>query len=107
MSDEHAEWPEPDEVEVVEGLPVLAEYHTVEVTPAGAVPTVQAAALAAGGFFAGALTMALLKRVAARKLAGASKLPDTAGSLAGLPRSWPAGGSRTYVVTVRPVIRPE
>jgi hypothetical protein len=101
MSDQYGEpLDAEEEVEVVDGLPVLAEFQTVEVVPSATVPAVQAAALAAGGFFAGALTMALIKRVAARKLAeSASPLPD-------LSRHWPAGGSRTYVVTIRPVSRP-
>jgi hypothetical protein len=103
MSEDPAEAPDAEEIEIVDGLPVLAEVHAVEVTPEQAVPIVQAAALAAGGFFAGALTMALLKRVAARKLAATSPLTETRSPLA----TWPAGGSRTYVVTVRPVTRPQ
>ncbi|HWF55030.1 MAG TPA: hypothetical protein VG223_10400 [Solirubrobacteraceae bacterium] len=101
MSDEHVDHVEEEEVEVVDGLPVLAEVRAVEMQAGGAVPTVQAAALAAGGFFAGAVTMALFKRLAARKLVqAANTLVDQPASA-----TWPVGSSRTYVVNVRLVSR--
>jgi hypothetical protein len=55
------------EVEIVDGLPVLAEVRTVERAGPAALPAVQVAAVAATGFVAGAATVALVKRRAARK----------------------------------------
>jgi hypothetical protein len=53
------------EGEVVDGLPVVAEPHTLE--PARPpLPTRQAAALAATGFVAGAATVAAVQRRRAR-----------------------------------------
>jgi hypothetical protein len=61
------------EGEVVDGLPVITDGgDVVEDTPvAGAlsVPTVQAAALAATGFVAGACTVAVVKRHRTKKAA--------------------------------------
>ncbi len=57
------------EIEVVDGLPVLAEVRTIERSTPATLPAVQAAAAAATGFVAGAATVALVKRRAARKLA--------------------------------------
>ena len=49
--------------EIVDGLPVVAEKPGVlEERPAIAVPAVQAAALAATGFVAGAATVAVVSR---------------------------------------------
>jgi hypothetical protein len=59
--------PEP-EVEIVDGLPVLAEVRTVERAAPAALPAVQVAAVAATGFVAGAATVVLVKRRAARKV---------------------------------------
>jgi hypothetical protein len=58
---------EPD-VEIVDGLPVLAEVRTVERATPAALPAVQVVAVAATGFVAGAATVALVKRRAARKV---------------------------------------
>ena len=58
---------EPD-VEIVDGLPVLAEVRTVERAAPSALPAVQVAAVAATGFVAGAATVALVKRRSARKM---------------------------------------
>lgn len=57
------------EVEIVDGFPVLAEVRTVERAAPVALPAVQVAAVAATGFVAGAATVALVKRRAARKIA--------------------------------------
>ena len=61
--------PEPEtddreELEVVDGLPVLADARTALVEPVqtGVVPSRQAAALAATTFVAGAATVALVQR---------------------------------------------
>jgi hypothetical protein len=51
---------EPDEAEVVDGLPVAAAPAVVEPLLPAAVPARQAAALAATGFVAGAATVAVV-----------------------------------------------
>ena len=59
------------EGEVVDGLPVVTEAGVIEDPPspgALSVPSVQAAALAATGFVAGAATVAVLNRRRARPL---------------------------------------
>lgn len=92
---------EPD-VEIVDGFPVLAEVRTVErVTPA-ALPTVQAAAAAATGFVAGAATVALVKRRAARKQAartgrGSRRPADLL----------PIAATRSFLVDVHVIAKPE
>ncbi|HEX4626564.1 MAG TPA: hypothetical protein VH231_19125 [Solirubrobacteraceae bacterium] len=55
----------PQQEEVVDALPVLAERRAVE--PLAARPAVQAAAVAATGFVAGAATVAVIRRRGARK----------------------------------------
>jgi hypothetical protein len=78
FADEHApvdvtaegvEPPTELEEEIVDGLPVLAEVRTIERSSPASLPAVQAAAAAATGFVAGAATIALINRRAARKLA--------------------------------------
>lgn len=93
--------PEP-EVEIVDGFPVLAEVRTVErVTPAS-LPAVQAAAAAATGFVAGAATVALVKRRAARKQAA---------RMAARPRRpadlLPIAATRSFLVDVHVIAKPE
>jgi hypothetical protein len=62
--------PEVDaEAEIVDGFPVLAEVRTIERVSPASLPAVQAAAAAATGFVAGAATVALVRRRAARKMA--------------------------------------
>ena len=89
------------EEEVVDGLPVLAEAEVHELQPVdhGSVTVVQAAAMTAGGFFVGALAMALLKGLAARRVTELQPVREA------LPR-WPPGSSRTYLVNVRVITRP-
>jgi hypothetical protein len=85
---------EPD-VEVVDGFPVVAEVRTVERVSPAALPAVQAAAAAGAGFVAGAATVALIKRRAARK---------TSRNGRGGPRRavdmLPIVGSRSFLVDV-------
>jgi hypothetical protein len=90
-----------DEVEVVDGLPVLAEVREITPVRVGVIPAVQAAAAAATGFVAGAATMALAHRLAGRRVARMGAAGGYPGSLPG-----PAGGRRTYVVHVRVLGRP-
>jgi hypothetical protein len=87
--------------ESVDALPVLAEVRPLEPVPRGALPAVQAAAAAATGFVAGAATVALVKRHAARKLARGRR---------GMPRRpidlLPIVASRTFLVDVHLIAKP-
>jgi hypothetical protein len=75
-----------------------------------ALGAVQAAAVAATGFLAGATAMVLARRWAARRIPQAA-LPDRplerwpAGE--GPLDRWPLGSTRTYLVSVRLISRPE
>jgi hypothetical protein len=96
--------PEPiEEVpeETVDGVPVLAEARPLESAPP-ALPAVQAAAVAATGFVAGAATIALVKRHNARKLARATRSgPRRAVDML------PIVGSRTFLVDVHLIGKPQ
>ncbi len=90
-----------DEVETVDGLPVLAEVRPVQRVSPAALPAVQAAAAAATGFVAGAATVALVRRHSARKLARAQR------SLHRRPIDMlPVVGSRTFLVDVHLLAKP-
>jgi hypothetical protein len=92
---------EPD-VEIVDGLPVLAEVRTVERAAPAALPAVQVVAVAATGFVAGAATVALVKRRAARKVARNSR--------SGSRRAadlLPIAASRSFLVDVHVLAKPE
>jgi hypothetical protein len=98
--------------QLVEAFPVLAEVVAVQRTRTTALPAVQAAALAATGFVAGAATMALLKRHGARRLAREQRdlgaLPDLrdARELSRRASEPAAPGARsTYLVSVRLIAR--
>ena len=72
------------EGEVVDGLPVVTEGGLVEEpTPAGALsgPTVQAAALAATGFVAGAATVAVVSRRRSKRAAKRRKKAGPIGEI--------------------------
>ena len=93
---------QPEEIvdaETIEVLPAVAEVRVVEPARPVSLPGIQAAAMTATGFFAGALAMAVVKRLAARKLSEATPV-------ARLPEHWPAGTTRTYLVNVRLISRP-
>lgn len=92
---------EPD-FEVVDGLPVLAEVRTVERAAPAALPAVQVAAVAATGFVAGAATVALVKRRAARKVARNTR----AGSRRAVDLL-PIAASRSFLVDVHVLAKPE
>jgi hypothetical protein len=92
---------EPD-VEIVDGLPVLAEVRTVERAAPAALPAVQVAAVAATGFVAGAATVALVKRRSARKVARNSR----AGSRRAVDLL-PIAASRSFLVDVHVLAKPE
>ena len=87
--------------EVVDGLPVLAEVRTLPATPATTLPAVQAAAVAATGFVAGAATVALLRRHSTRKAVRRSRSsPRRAVDML------PVVGSRTFLVDVHLIGKP-
>lgn len=94
----HGDQQEYDE-EIVDGVPVLAEVRTVEPAAPSQLPVVQAAAVAATGFVAGAATLALVKRRSARKLARARGSRRAVDML-------PIVASRTFVVDVHVVGKP-
>jgi hypothetical protein len=97
---QHVEASAYGEVEEVDGLPVLAEVRPIESVQVPALPTVQAAAVAATGFVAGAATVALMMRRSARRLARAQ-----GGALRG-PQGLPISGTRTFLVHVHVLGRP-
>ena len=90
------------EVEVVDGLPVLAEVRTVERAAPASLATVQVAAVAATGFVAGAATVALVKRRTSRKMArngrnGSRRAADLL----------PIAATRSFLVDVHVIAKPE
>ena len=85
--------------ETVDGLPVLAEVRTIERASPSSLPAVQAAAAAATGFVAGAATIALVKRRAAKKVARRS-VPRRAAEML------PIVASRTFLVDVH-LVKPQ
>ncbi len=89
--------------EIVDGLPlaVLAGVRPVVRAPPAVLPGVQAAAVAATGFLAGAATVALLKRHGMRGLARAQQtLPRDSSDLL------PVRGSRRFIVDVHVIAKP-
>jgi hypothetical protein len=93
--------PDPD-VEIVDGLPVLAEVRTVERPAPASLPAVQVAAVAASGFVAGAATVAIVKRRAARRQArnwrgGSRRAADLL----------PIAATRSFLVDVHVIAKPE
>jgi hypothetical protein len=85
--------------ETVEGVPVLAEVRAIGPHSPVSLPAVQAAAVAATGFVAGAATLALVRRHSARKIAR-SRQPRRA--LDALP----IVGSRSFLVDVHLIGKP-
>jgi hypothetical protein len=85
--------------ETVEGVPVLAEVRAIQPHSAVSLPAVQAAAVAATGFVAGAATLALVRRHTARKLAR-SRGPRRA------LEALPIIGSRSFLVDVHLIGKP-
>ena len=85
-------------VEEVDGLPVLAEVRALEPAAPVVLPAVQAAAVAATGFVAGAATAALVMRRNARRVGRLPARPI--GDEGALP------GVRTFLVHVHVLGRP-
>jgi hypothetical protein len=86
-----------DEIETMPGDEVVIASEVREIEPARSmsselVPATQAAAVAAGSFVAGALTMAVMKRHAARR--AAKRRPKRAADVL------PIVGSRSFLVDV-------
>ena len=88
-----------DHAEKTESVPVLAEVRAVVAPSPTLLPAVQAAAVAATGFVAGAAAVALVRRHSARKLAR-GRLPRRA--LDALP----IVGSRSFLVDVHLIAKP-
>ena len=97
--------------EIVDAYPVLAEVRPLPATPPTttpatpvatpvALPAVQAAAAAATGFVAGAATLALCRRIGARRLRRARVAHGRGLDL-------PIVGSRTFLVDVHLIAKPE
>ena len=89
--------------EEVDGLPVLAEVRPIEPVPSAepaVLPAVQAAAVAATGFVAGAATVALVMRRNARRVGRLHVAPRGNGDEGPLP------GMRTFLVHVHVLGRP-
>jgi hypothetical protein len=87
---------EPTE-EIVDAVPVLAESRAVE--PLAARPAVQAAAVAATSFVAGAATIAVMRRRGARKALRRRKRSTRAGEVLEIV------SSRSFLVDVHLVNR--
>jgi hypothetical protein len=87
--------------ETVDAVPVLAEARPLPAPGYAALPAVQAAAVAATGFVAGAATLALVRRhSAARRLARSRSAPRRAVDML------PIVGSRTFIVDVHLLAKP-
>ena len=83
--------------EVVDAVPVLAESRAVE--PLSARPAVQAAAVAATSFVAGAATIAVMRRRGARKALRRRKRSTRAGEVLEIV------SSRSFLIDVHLVNR--
>lgn len=85
--------------ETVQGVPVLAEVRAIQPHNSSSLPAVQAAAVAATGFVAGAATLALVRRHSARKLARTRQPRRALDTL-------PIVGSRSFLVDVHLIAKP-
>jgi hypothetical protein len=85
---------EEEDVEIVDGLPVLAEVRTLEPTSPASLPAVQAAAAAATGFVAGAATLALARRLGGRR-PGRTRVSQRRGQ-----EGLPIVGTRSFLIDV-------
>ncbi len=97
--------------EMIDGVTVLPDVRPIERSPA-AIPAVQAAAAAATGFLAGAATMALVRRLHARRLAQSQGMVARGRQAIGRPgrngavEMLPIVGSRTFLVDVHMIAKP-
>jgi hypothetical protein len=81
---------------------VLADVRAVERVSPASLPAVQAAAAAGAGFVAGAATVALVKRRAARKMARNGR----SGSRRAVDML-PIAATRSFLVDVHVIAKPE
>jgi hypothetical protein len=88
-----------DGAELTESVPVLSEVRTLAAPAPVLLPAVQAAAVAATGFVAGAATVALMRRHGARKLARGRSPRRALDAL-------PIVGSRSFLVDVHLIAKP-
>jgi hypothetical protein len=86
------------EEEAVDGVAVLSEVRAIEPAPSAALPAVQAAAVAATGFVAGAATLVLIRRMATRKVAR-SQLRRGIDAL-------PIAGTRSFLIDIHLISKP-
>jgi hypothetical protein len=84
--------------ETVDGVAVISPVHAIEPLPPAGLPAVQAAAVAATGFVAGAATLALLRRHATRKLAR--------GGLRRGVDALPIAGTRSFLIDIHLIAKP-
>lgn len=85
--------------EDVAGVPVLARVRTIEPASRASLPAVQAAAAAATGFLAGAATLILFRRRAARKLVRSRRPRRAVDAL-------PVIASRSFLIDVHLIGKP-
>lgn len=86
--------------ETVQGVPVLVQARPVARATYAALPAVQAVAVAATGFLAGAAALALVRRHAARRLVQARSVPRRPVDML------PVVGSRTFIVDIHLLAKP-
>jgi hypothetical protein len=86
------------DAETVDGVAVLSEVRAIERAQSSALPAVQAAAVAATGFVAGAATLALMRRHATRKLA-------RSGLRRGID-ALPIAGTRSFLIDIHLIAKP-
>jgi hypothetical protein len=86
--------------ETVQGVPVLVQARPVARPTYAALPAVQAVAVAATGFLAGAAALALVRRHAARRLVQARSVPRRPIDML------PVVGSRTFIVDIHLLAKP-
>jgi hypothetical protein len=92
--------PDDQDVEVVDGIPVLSEVRTLEPLPPAAVPAIQTAAAAATGFVAGAATLALVRLIGGRRHARARV--SRRQTVDGLPII----GTRSFLIDIHVLSKP-
>lgn len=83
------------------GTPAVSEVRALTPSRQPPTPSVRTAAAAAGGFLAGAATLALLHRRDAKRLARALARP----TLEAGPPLFPSSGGRSYLVDVHVVTK--
>jgi hypothetical protein len=88
------------DIEVIDGVPVLAEVRPVAALAPASVPAVQTAAAAVTGFVAGAATLALVRLVGGRRVARA-RVSRRRG-----PDRLPIVGTRSFLIDIHMLSKP-